>query len=249
MVSQPIRASTRGLLVTDVDDTLIGDDESLATFVHFAERAPDFRYVLNSSRPIRSVIGTLRGLAVTLRPAGIIGAMGTEIVLGDTVDEDWQQRFSSWDRTIVDRIMYELGAKAHDDEYQTPYKASYSVPREHQPAAIDAIRQAGQPYRIVSSGITDFDVLPEGAGKGAATLRCVKLLGSTIDDLVVAGDSANDLDLFRVSHKGIVVGNARPELRDQVNGSSIYHATNSFAAGILEGLGYWGIMPHRTDRK
>jgi hydroxymethylpyrimidine pyrophosphatase-like HAD family hydrolase len=44
--------------------------------------------------------------------------------------------------------------------------------------------------------------------------------------------------MFHVGFRGIVVGNAQPELRALVE-PHIYHATAPFAAGVLEGLDYW----------
>ncbi|MFU8773321.1 MAG: HAD family hydrolase, partial [Anaerolineales bacterium] len=43
------------------------------------------------------------------------------------------------------------------------------------------------------------------------------------------------------SAKGIVVGNADVELK-RLKGPNIYHANNNYAAGVLEGLYYWGVI-------
>jgi hydroxymethylpyrimidine pyrophosphatase-like HAD family hydrolase len=59
--------------------------------------------------------------------------------------------------------------------------------------------------------------------------------------VVVAGDSANDLDMFVLPFKGIVVGNAEPALR-QLASENIYQAGGRYAAGVLEGLHYWGVL-------
>ena len=200
-----------------------------------------FRYVLNSSRPIASIRKTLAEIPVELNPVAIIGAMGTEIAIEGAPDLEWQARFEGWDRSIVDAAMERLGADPHADEVQTPFKASYAVPEHLRGRARKAIESSGQPARIIASGMSDFDVLPPGAGKGAATLRCVEVFKVTTDGLIVAGDSANDLDLFRVARKGIVVGNARDELRRQVSPPTAYHSSQDFAAGVIEGLEHWGI--------
>jgi hydroxymethylpyrimidine pyrophosphatase-like HAD family hydrolase len=44
--------------------------------------------------------------------------------------------------------------------------------------------------------------------------------------------------MFECGFCGIVVGNARDELK-QLTGKSIYHARQTHAAGVLEGLGHW----------
>lgn len=236
------QAPNRWLLVSDIDDTLIGDNASLRRFCRLAENADTFRLVLNSSRPIESIKMTLEQLDVQLPAAGIIGAMGTEMLLDGDLYTDWQESFDPWDRSIIDRIMMQIGAVPHANEYQTPYKASFAVGRERQREVMNAIAESGLSCKIVVSGESDFDILPEGAGKGRATLKCAERLGFSRQKLIVAGDSANDIDLFNVSPRGILVGNARNELRQGVDAASTYTATQPFAAGVIEGLLHWGVI-------
>ena len=65
----------------------------------------------------------------------------------------------------------------------------------------------------------------------------------------MAGDSANDLDMFVAPFKGIVVGNAEAVLRDLATQHEyIYQARATHAAGVLEGLRYWGVVGEETGR-
>ena len=74
--------------------------------------------------------------------------------------------------------------------------------------------------------------------KGAAAAYLARRWSIDPQRVVVAGDSGNDAAMFHMGFRGIVVGNARPELRSLVS-PDIYHATAEFAAGVLEGLEYW----------
>ncbi len=236
------RTATVGwLLVSDIDDTLVGDDEALATFVRAADATPELTVALNSSRPIGSVRQTLEQLSVPLRPRATITAMGTEIHVDGEELPEWTRRFAGWDRTPIDRAMAELGVEPHAPEMQTPRKASFTVPAAERERAAAAVRATELPVHMIASGESDFDVIPDGAGKGEATLFLADALGVGRDRVVVAGDSANDLAMFEVAEKGVVVGNARAELRERVDRRKVWFATEPRARGVLEGLEGFGV--------
>lgn len=237
----------RWLLVTDVDDTLLGDDKAYRDFEQVVSSSGELIIVLNSSRPVASVQQTLASLVPPFRPAAIIGAMGTEISHGGRFVSDWTQRFGDWSREPIDEIMSELGFPPHDPEFQTPLKASFAVEGgDARRKARVAISESGYPVKIVASGTSDFDILPPNADKGDATLFAAELLGVPRNRLIVAGDSANDEAMFNVAERGIVVGNARDELRRVVDPKHAYLAARERAHGLLEGLSYYEV-PIRTE--
>jgi hydroxymethylpyrimidine pyrophosphatase-like HAD family hydrolase len=57
-------------------------------------------------------------------------------------------------------------------------------------------------------------------------------------DVLVFGDSGNDLELRGQGFRGTIVANALPELRDAV-GRDVYHSPRPFADGVLDGIAYW----------
>jgi hydroxymethylpyrimidine pyrophosphatase-like HAD family hydrolase len=229
------------LLVSDVDNTLVGDDAALRRFVDAAGRCAPLIVALNSSRPTASVRRTLSGLPFDVPIRALIGGMGTQIEIDGEPDGPWAERFNGWDRAPIDRVMAKLGHRPHDAEFQTPLKASFAVEPEAQDRAERAVRDTGVPVRIVRSGQSDFDVIPIGADKGEATLHLTDRLGVRFDRLIVAGDSANDLAMFHAAPMGIVVGNARDELRRALTGNGTYLARAERAQGVLEGLRFWGV--------
>lgn len=228
------------LLVADLDETLLGTEDGLSELVGLLRRSPRLLWALNSSRPLASVRASLQRRAIDAGPDAWIGAMGTEIETREGPVPAWRDRFAGWSRAPVDAVMRELGFPAHDADFQTPFKASFAVPAAEWDRARRAIADAGVPARTVGSGASDFDVLPLGAGKGEATRFLAGHLGIDPARLVVAGDSANDLAMFRVSRRGIVVANAREELRRAVEPGRAYFARESHAHGVLEGLRHWG---------
>lgn len=230
------------LLVSDVDDTLLGDDEALETFLALVRRSDHLTVAVNSSRPHHSVMATLEGLPDGFMPRGIITALGTEVFVDGELLETWRSRFHGFDRQPIDRAMAGLGLQPHREEMQTPLKASYCVPRGVPvEVAIEELEKLPVALRtIVSHDGVDLDVIPREAGKGAATLHLAERLGVAMSHLVVAGDSANDALMFDAVQKAIAVGNAREELLRVADPVRTYFAKARCAAGIIEGLRHYG---------
>lgn len=229
------------LLVTDVDDTLVGDPDGLKALLE-ALKHSCCTLALNSSRPIASIRRTLDESQAIIEPAAIIGAMGTEIeVCGDRLSA-WTATFDGWDRAPVDELMKSLGHQPHDEEYQTPFKASFAVgSSEAQQKVCQRLERLDMPCKVIISGERDMDILPESADKGAASLHLAQVLGVDLDHFIVAGDSRNDLEMFLGAKKGIVVSNARRELRDALGeyDHSFFMANKPRAWGLLEGLEHY----------
>jgi hydroxymethylpyrimidine pyrophosphatase-like HAD family hydrolase len=100
------------------------------------------------------------------------------------------------------------------------------------------LRDASINADLVYSSRRDLDVLPAGIDKGAATAFLAEYYEYEPEDVIVCGDSANDLAMFQHGFRGIVVGNAHPELQ-VIEGPTIYRSRESFAAGVLDGLNHW----------
>ncbi len=241
--------ANRWLLVSDIDDTLIGDDAALRELLP-ALRAARIPLALNSSRPTESVRRTIEEHwpAGAAPPDATITALGTEIeTASGGVDTGWQARFAAWPRAEIDRIVRELGFAPHASEFQTAFKASYAVPASAVARVEVALDAAGIARRTIHSGDSDFDVIPPDAGKAAAMFRVAACFGVAQEHVIVAGDSGNDLVMFEHASRGIVVGNARRELRERVDPERAYFARAAQAGGILEALRHWGLIPERSD--
>lgn len=241
------RESGVRLLISDIDGTLLGDEVALARLAAVLRSSP-LQLALNSSRPRASVEATLRSLGTLIEPVALISAMGTEISVGGQLLQDWAARFAVFDRRPIDAALARLGFRPHAAELQTALKASFTVPAgEPLARAREAIAATGIPVALVHSGASNLDVLPAGAGKGAATQHLTRALGHGAESIVVAGDSGNDIEMFEAAERGIVVGNADAALRAAVDPSRAYLARQGFAAGILEGLEYWGVIRAREE--
>lgn len=228
----PQPSNGQWLLVTDVDGTLTGDVGALAELLD--DLASDVSVVLSSSRPVASVRRTVMGFPGRWMPAGIVGALGTEIELGGRPDRLWNQRFRRWDRRPIDAVLTAAGFEPHPEEYQTPAKASFTVPADRVDEARVAVAGTGIAAEILVSAPANFDVLPPGAGKEPAARHVAATLGATPERVATAGDEVIDLDMLSFG-RGILVGNARAEVSAAAP-EGVYHARRPFAAGVREGL-------------
>jgi sucrose-6F-phosphate phosphohydrolase len=235
----------RWLVVSDIDDTLTGDAAGLQALTAALNRhAGLIWFALNSSRPCASVARTLRDVfPADFAPDAMITALGTEIQLRGVPVAGWEARFAGWPRDAIHRVLAGLGHRPHDAEFQTPNKVSFAVPQAARAGVRAALAARGLPCQIIASGVDDFDVIPPGAGKDAACLFLASALGNARSQLIVAGDSGNDLAMFRVAAHAIAVGNSRRELLQAMPAETSYHATQNHAFGVLEGLRHFGALP------
>jgi hypothetical protein len=235
----------RWLFVSDVDDTLLGDDAALAQLMAALRDAPHVTAAYNSSRPCASLRRSLAAVPQLDAPDYLIGGLGTEIEQGESGEAlpgytEFLGR--NWDRPRIAALLQDIGLPPHAAEYQTPLKASYDVPDA---ATVEHVRQrlaaAGLSAKIIYSGGKNLDLIPQPAGKGGVINFLRQQLGIPPQRVVVSGDSGNDIEMFIAPYRGIIVGNADADLK-QLNGEYIYQAQAVCAGGVLEGLNHWGVV-------
>ncbi|WP_342587583.1 HAD-IIB family hydrolase [Pararhizobium arenae] len=246
------------LLCCDIDGTVTGDAAAEARFRDSwlaipADQRPLF--VLNSGRLIEDQRAFLKTTALPF-PDVMIGGVGTMFWAVD--DAGHSEAFSSFvgrgfDTAAIAAALAAIeGMEEQPAMYQHPHKSSWYL-RDAAPdalAEIEALLQdAGHDVRIVYSSARDLDILPKGVDKGAALAWLCNRLDIALEDVVVAGDTGNDLGLFELPNvRGIVVGNALPELKAIAAGTQrFYAARQSMADGVLEGLQHFGLLKPLAD--
>jgi len=252
----PKKPVTAFLLVTDLDNTLVGDDPALATLnqqLDWHRQTFGTKIVYSTGRS-PALYKELSSEKVLLSPDLLILSVGTEIYLPDqdiplpqwtaTLAQHWHR-----DRVVAIAAQFADLVPQPATE-QRPFKVSYFLP---QPAATEVIPRletqltaAGLDMQLVYSGGIDLDILPRQANKGQAMSFVRSYLGMPPDRTVACGDSGNDLSMFcDRAERGIIVGNAMPELRDWHQAHphpDRYLAKAHCAAGILEGLQHFGFL-------
>jgi mannosylfructose-6-phosphate phosphatase len=244
--------TTIRLFSSDLDGTLLGNTLAVLRFRDFWQSLePESRPLLvyNSGRLIDDMedIVAEEGLPP---PDIYIGGVGT-MLSGDHPDIDSAGFLSmlgeDFDVTAIDEVMRGIpGIERQPERYQHGYKSSWYL-RDVDEVEIQDIEQrlqeAGYAARLVYSSSRDLDVLPDRADKGEALTWLCDSLGISLGQVVVAGDSGNDAGMFRLSEvRGVVVGNALPELVALTSRDSRYYrAKASMADGVIEGLKHWGV--------
>ena len=237
------------ILVTDVDNSLLGDDEALAALRAKLEAARKMvAFGVATGRSLQSAVSALRKAGAP-KPDFWITSVGTEIHYGDQLaaDREWARNINwRWDPEAVKRALQaapglELQAKAE----QTAFKVSFYIdPRAALPIPeIERrLRKRELRCKVVFSLGQYLDVIPVRSSKGMAIRYLANRWGVPMERVLVAGDCGNDIEMLTGRSLGVVVANHGDEidaLRDQEN---IYFAQAGHAAGILEGAEHYGFF-------
>jgi sucrose-6F-phosphate phosphohydrolase len=236
------------MICADLDGTFIGDDDAMYELLGIID-SQDFLLAFSTGRHLRSTLAFIDEKIIR-KPDACICLVGTEVYFlqkGElTLDNGWSQIISEgWDREKIVRLLADIKELLwQDEEWQTRFKISYFL-RENQDEVLKEIihrlEKAKLKAVIIYSCGEFLDFLPLKSSKAGAIKYIIDKFNLKKRDVVVCGDSGNDLDMFALGFKGIIVGNARPELKS-FNGENAYHAVAQYSAGIIEGLKHFGLI-------
>ena len=236
------------MICTDLDGTFIGDDDSMYELLRLIDNK-NTSLVFSTGRHLPSVTAFIEEKGIR-KPDACILQVGTEIYFLQRaefiLDNNWSQIISQgWERERILRLLADIkGLVRQDEEWQTEFKASYYL-RENQAEVLQEISQHMQEAQLkahmIYSADQFLDFLPPLSGKAEAVKHVADHFGLGTENVIVCGDTGNDLDMFTAGFKGIIVGNAHAELKS-FEGDNAYHAVAPYAAGIIEGLRYFNFI-------
>ena len=246
---------TKFLFVTDLDNTFVGDDQAL---LELSDRLANHRQeygtkIVYSTGRSPTLYRELQQEKKLMTPDALVLSVGTEIYLdgSHTPDPQWSKVLSpGWQRETILRITKKFPhLQLQPESEQRPFKISFFLTEKYShiiPQLQAELEKHQLNIKLIYSSGIDLDILPLTSDKGQAMQFLRHKWQFAAQHTVVCGDSGNDIALFAVGEeRGIIVGNARPELlqwHNQYPAEHRYLAQRHCAAGIIEGLKYFKFL-------
>lgn len=235
------------LLITDIDNTLVGDDGALDELLGILkENGERICWGVATGRSIEKTLEALAEYKVP-DPDIIICSVGSEIYYGPkyTQDNGWQQHIAyRWRPELIKETLAELDfLELQEEEAQRRFKISYYIDLLEDPDLLSRVHQVlGEKnlrYNLVYSLGQFLDVLPYRASKGKAIRYLSYKWEIPLPQIMVCGDSGKDEEMLRGDTSGVVVGNHSEELEALRTYRRIYFSDQEYAAGIIDGMRYY----------
>lgn len=236
------------MIITDIDNTLVGDDPSLREFTRYLNDHQDqIAFGVASGRSVELVMEALKEYNFPV-PDIIIAAVGAEIYYGEQChpDQGWTKHISyRWDREKIVSILEPFDfLTLQDSSVQKEHKISYDT--ENIPDNLNTVKEklraAKCHYNMIFSHGKFLDILPFRASKGKAVRYLSMKWDIPLENIMVCGDSGNDREMLSGETLGVVVANYSTELEDLKGRRKIYFSDKPFAAGIMDGIHHYQLL-------
>lgn len=238
-------------LFSDLDQCLIGDQESLSRLINLLRvNSGCCSFGIATGRRLDSAMKLVRQYGLP-RPDVFITSLGTEIYYTQQAirDSAWQDYIDhQWRPGKIRQLLSEIGGLQLQPKTElSDFKISYYYDPQKAPAVEDIhhllLKNETDAQCILSYG-QFLDVLPLRASKGLALRWYAEQWGVGLQNILVAGVSGADQDMLRGNTLGVVVANGHSdELSALGEQESVYFAQQSYAAGIIEAIGHYRFLP------
>jgi glucosylglycerol-phosphate synthase len=230
------------LLATDLDGTfLAGQSFHKQQLYRMIREKNDVRLVFVTGRGLETVIPLLKDPVIP-QPDYIICDVGATIVNGHSLDpiqplqsiveEKWPGSL-----TLSNELKKVKGL--HWQEVPQTRRCSFFYDEKTDFDSLNSIA-ASLDVDVLKSAGRYVDVLPAGVNKGSSLKQLIKLLNIPPENILVAGDTLNDLSLYETGYNGVVVGGAESELLEATSAMPlVYQAEKAGCGGILESLDHF----------
>ncbi|WP_168565822.1 HAD-IIB family hydrolase [Crateriforma spongiae] len=236
------------LIVTDLDNTLTGDDEALAEFAQLIRDNDHIGFGIATGRRLDTALELIDQLGLP-RPDVLDTDSGTQLHYGTslTPDRSWQKQIGyAWKPDEVHRVLDDQpGFFLQEDCHQSQFKISYEIDAKVAPSTTEIkklLRESGVRAKVVLSLGMYLDIIPVRGGSDLSMRHLLWKWGFSPDNVLVAGDSGNDAGMLLGRTLGVVVGNYSSELERLRKRPRVYFAEACHAAGILEGIRYYQFL-------
>jgi sucrose-phosphate synthase len=237
-------------MVTDIDNTLIGDNnERLDELIELIRSNRDrIGFGIATGRTIDSANAILSKHNIPA-PDVMICSVGCEIYYGrkHEAGQGWASHIASqWHRErIVELLKGFSFLDYQEDDTQRDFKISYYMkPGKDRLSMIhDRLLSHRCRYNLIYSHDRYLDILPYRASKGKAIRYLSYKWEIPRKNFLVCGDSGNDEEMLRGESRAVVVANFSHELKRLRRSRNVFFAKSSCAGGIIEGLRHYRFIP------
>lgn len=239
------------VLATDLDGTFLGGTSlHRQQLYELLEDHIDITLVFVTGRGLQTVIPLLKDPIIP-DPHFIICDVGATIVNGHTLEpiEPLQQEIEKiWPGSIkVMDCLKDISGLQYQEVPQQR-RCSFFLNNESMLGEIRSrMNQLG--CDIIYSAGKYLDVLGKNVNKGSSLSNLVNLLQIKASDILVAGDTMNDISMYQCGFKGVIVGDAEEALIESTRHIQHVHRTEfPGAGGIIKGMEYFGFISRLTRK-
>lgn len=237
-----LSTSPRMLLATDLDGTfLAGDARKRERLYRMIREDASMRLAWVTGRGLEAVLSLLADPALP-RPDYLICDVGATVVDGATMQPVQPLQSAIESRWPGERAVAQAMAKfeglVRQDVPQQRRCSYYCEPdrlaaiRQDINAAADALG-----CQVLYSADRYLDILPSATDKGETLARLVEHVGVPRRQVLVAGDTLNDLAMFTSGFAGVCVGSSEQSLLQATEAlDHVLHADDAGCGGILQAI-------------
>lgn len=237
------------LIITDIDNTLTGDDEAMERFFQLIEKTDEnIGFGIATGRSYEDALRLIEKHGIP-NPEVLVSSVGTEIRYGKnlTLDRSWRKHIDHrWEPKRIRELLDNLkGLFEQKEKEQSTFKISYKIDFKVAPKLSlirKLLRENGIRAKVVLSLKMFLDIIPVRAGSGLCIRQMAHKWNFLLENILIAGDSGNDLGMLVGNTLGVVVGNYSVELEKLRKYPRIYFANSHHAAGIIEGIEYYDFL-------
>jgi len=242
------------LIVTDIDHTLIGDDNSLIEFNKIVnEVSSEIGFAVATGRTVDSAFKVLEEYNV-MHPIVIISSVGSEIYYnykGELIySKGWKAHINhQWSKEKILHLLKDFDfLQLQEEDGQREFKISYYTFEDY--SNLEKVKEVLIKNKIKANIIFShgqyLDILPYRASKGKAIRYLSYRWNIPYENILVAGDSGNDEEMLKGELLGVVVGNYSHELDSLRESKRVYFSNENYAGGIIDGINHYKFL---TDEK
>lgn len=219
------------IFATDLDNTIVSQAQSHHSLWEVIDFKKTFLIYI-TGRHKQSALALIEQEKLP-QPDILVCDVGASIFVAPhfEVDMNWANLIHRNDFTKVEQLADEFNLVKQP--IQTNWRRAYFTDAATFEVFKKIIEEQKLEVELIYSGERDLDVLPKGVNKGTALLYLLEKLNFS-GNVIIAGDSENDISMFQLGYPAIAVGNACEKIKAMHHEPHIYVATEPASAGIKE---------------